>query len=304
MPVPRRPRGAADGFDFAAQRGLRDSNDGQLGGLTFGDMAAIELADARGRFPMAHVRHLSDGFARPRYVTYLIGWQIHSPAKVPLVVRLYGYVARGIGFDRHCGDIAARRFGFNRGLAARGLVDGNAATGGLQDVPHILFDFAQLFLGGGERQLILPRHDGGYQLIPTHLHLGNLQLGLGFDQFETHLLFLRLRLGRGLHDFLFGLGQVGFGFAQLEFLLSGVEADDNIVLLDQLAVLAKEGDGHRLAAGHRNLEHLGIAALKFAFRRNSERDITSFHCYGWHFNRGGRGDGPGQPPGAERGDAE
>src|SRR5262249_62263137 len=118
---------------IARPPGIRDDADGQPRGLPLSDMAPIELADTRGSFPMAHVRHLSYSFARPRYVTDLIGRQIHSPAQVPLVVGLYGDVSRRIGSNCHGGDISSRCFRFYSGLPARRLVDGAAAP---RRLPH------------------------------------------------------------------------------------------------------------------------------------------------------------------------
>jgi len=84
---------------------------------------------------------------------------------------------------------------------------------------------------------------------------------------------------------LFSLSQIGFGFALLIFLFRSVKTDYVIILLHQFAVGAQESDGNRLAPGHRNLQHLCIAALKIAFGRDGKGDIAPLYCCGWHVDR-------------------
>src|SRR5262249_20650159 len=304
VPVPRRPRGAANRLDLAAQYGAWDGDDGYLRGLTLGDVPAIELADPRRGLPTAQVRNLGHGFTGARDVTDLIGRQVHSPAQVTLVVLLQGDVAGGVGFDDHRGDVTAGGLAFDLGFAARGFVNRDAAAGGLLAVLNVLLDLVQLLDGSGEGKLILPHDDGGHQLVPPHLHLRNLQVGFGFDELEAHLLVPCFGFGRGLLDVLFRFGQIGFGLAELKFLLGGVETDHLIVLLYHLPAGAKKRDRDWLASGHGDLHHLRIAALQLAFGCDGERDVAPLHGDGRHVNRGRRSDSDRQTPGAEGGDAE
>jgi len=70
--------------------------------------------------------------------------------------------------------------------------------------------------------------------------------------------------------------QVGFGLAQFVLLVGGVELDDDIALLDQLAGLAEVRDDELRAAGHGRRKHFRIAALQAAVGRDGEGHVAEF----------------------------
>ena len=97
-------------------------------------------------------------------------------------------------------------------------------------VDHVLLGLMQAVLGGFQGEIVLACDDGGQQGIAADLELGEFDVGLGrFEHGVARFLFAWPRLvGFGLDDLLLGFGEIGLGFAEVEFLLGGVELDDDI----------------------------------------------------------------------------
>ena len=119
---------------------------------------------------------------------------------------------------------------------------------------------------------VLAGSDGGEGGIAAELKFGKFDVGFGAELGVLGFLVGGEGIGFGLDDLLFGFGEIGFGFVELELLLGGIELDDDVAGVDELAGIAERGDGHICAGDHGGDEHFGIAALELAAGGNG--DVT------------------------------
>jgi hypothetical protein len=146
-------------------------------------------------------------------------------------------------------------------LQLAGLLDSQPSGGRGALILQVLLGLLQFVLRGLQRDLVIAGLHRRDKCIAPQLQLGHFHLHLRRFHRIPGLFVGSLVLGLGLNDFLLRFGQVGFRFAQVVFLLRGVELDHHIAGFHQLAIVAQVGDVQAIAAHHRSDEHLRIAAL-------------------------------------------
>ena len=108
------------------------------------------------------------------------------------------------------------------------LLDGDAGGGGGLLVGEVLRGLALAIVGGFEGDIVLAGGDGGDGGIAADLEFGEFDVGLGAEHGVLGFLVGGGGIGFGLDDLLLGFGEIGFGFLELEFLLGGIELDDDV----------------------------------------------------------------------------
>ncbi len=173
------------------------------------------------------------------------------------------------------------------GFVQRGLLDGDAGFGVGLLVDHVLLGLMKPVLGGLHSEIVLLCDDGGQQRIAADFELGEFEIGLGGFELVAGFL-LRCLAGRlGLDDLLLGFELIGLRFAEIEFLLGGIELDDDVAGIHQFARIAERHDGHGVDARHGRDEHFGVAALQFAAGGNGDGDASALDARGGDLGTGG-----------------
>lgn len=279
MTVPGGAGRSADVLDMAGERFAGERHHRYVDLLSLRKMAAVEFSHIRAHLPVLHVGNLRDGHARACRIAELKREQLHSPKNNARAERIGQdvNVAAALRLQGHAVDNALIGSHGDLGLVERGLLDDDAGFGIGLLIDQVLLGLVKAILRGFHGQIVLAGHDGWQQRIAAHFQLREFKVGLSLQVCHLRLFLSGIAGGLGLNHLLFGLGLIGLGFAEIVFLLRGIELHHGVAGRDQFSRFAELSDGERIDAGHRGDQRFRVAALQFAARRDRDDDLALFH---------------------------